>query len=187
MGKPSLYANYKLKDKALPLADYLKGNTSDSSIFCDVGVDNLLLVGHNHSVAQPTELLASPNMKALIAQISQDFDFAIIDAPPCDTLSDVTVLQQYADYILYVVRQDFAPVSRISDAVEDLCEQNEKLIGYVLNYTAETSSGYGKYGYGTYSYGKYGNGYYGKYGYGGKYGHYSKYLHTEQSEGPSEK
>ena len=57
-----------------------------------------------------------------------------MDAPPCDTLSDVTVLQQYADCILYVVRQDFAPVSKISNTVEDLCEQNEKLIGYVLNH-----------------------------------------------------
>ena len=185
--KPSLYTHYKLKDKMLPLADYLKGDASEHSVFCDVGVDNLLLVGHNQSVAQPTELLVSSNMKALIAQISQNFDFAIMDAPPCDTLSDVTVLQQYADCILYVVRQDFAPVSKISNTVEDLCEQNEKLIGYVLNYTAETASGYGKYGYGTYSYGKYGNGYYGKYGYGGKYDHHNKYFHTEQSEGPSEK
>ena len=185
--KPSLYEHYKLKNQKLLFADHLKGDASPGSVFCDVGVKNLSLVGHNQSVERPTELLASPDMQALIAQISQKFDYAIMDAPPCDTLADVTVLQQYADAILYVVRQDYAPVSRILSAVEDLCEQSEKLIGYVLNYTAETASGYGKYGYGSYSYGKYGNGYYGKYGYYEKYGHYSKYLHTEQSEGPSEK
>ena len=76
---------------------------------------------------------------------------------------------------------------RIQDAVEDLCEDDEKLLGYVLSFADATASGYGKYGYGTYSYGKYGNGYYGKYGYTKKYGYYSKYHFTEQSEGPSEK
>ena len=183
--RPSLYTQYHHKKKVFPLTDYLNGNGAPGATFYNM--DRLLLVGSHQSVEQPTQLLASPNMKALISEISQNFDFAIMDAPPCDTLADVTVLQQYADAIVYVVRQDYAPVPRILDAVEDLCEQNDKLVGYVLNYTAETASGYGKYGYGTYSYGKYGNGYYGKYGYGGKYGHYSKYFHTEQSEGPSEK
>ena len=118
---------------------------------------------------------------------AQEADFVILDAPPCDTLPDATVLMQYADRILYVVRQDYAPTPRIQDAVEDLCEDDEKLLGYVLSFADATASGYGKYGYGTYSYGKYGNGYYGKYGYTKKYGYYSKYHFTEQSEGPSEK
>jgi hypothetical protein len=72
--------------------------------------------------------------------------------------------------------------------VEELGEQDGKLVGYVLSFAAETASGYGKYGYGTYSYGKYGNGYYGKYGYNKNYDRYSiEDYHTEQSEGPSEK
>ena len=185
--QPSLYAHYNQKNKVLPLADCLQDNASESSGFYDVGADNLVLVGNSLPVKRPTEVLASPQMKALISRIAQKVDFVIMDAPPCEALSDATVLQQYADHILYVVRQDFASVSRIQDAVEDLCEEDEKLLGYVLSFTAATASGYGKYGYGTYSYGKYGNGYYGKYGYTKKYGHYSKYHHTEQSEGPSEK
>ena len=186
--KPSVHAQYSQKSKVLPLAEYLQGKIDESSMRYKVGADNLLLVGSSLPVEHPTELLVSPNMKALISQMSQKADIVIMDAPPCDTLSDVEVLQQYADRILYVVRQDFAPVSRIQDAVEELCEQDEKLVGYVLTFAAETATGYGKYGYGTYSYGKYGNGYYGKYGYHKKYGRYSgEYYYTEQSEGPSEK
>lgn len=186
--KPSLHAQYSQKNMVLPLVEYLQGNIDEGAMRHKVGVGNLLLVGSSLPVEHPTQLLDSSNMKALISQMSQKVDIVIMDAPPCDTLSDVEVLQQYADRILYVVRQDFAPVSRIQAAVEGLCEQDEKLIGYVLSFAAETASGYGKYGYGTYSYGKYGNGYYGKYGYNKKYGRYSgEYYYTEQSEGPSEK
>lgn len=186
--EPSLYAHYSQKSKMLPLAEYLQGNMDENSIPQKVGADNLLLVGNSLPVEHPTELLDSPNMKALISQISQKVDIVIMDAPPCDTLSDAVVLQQYADRILYVVRQDFAPISRIQAAVEELGEQDGKLVGYVLSFAAETASGYGKYGYGTYSYGKYGNGYYGKYGYNKNYDRYSiEDYHTEQSEGPSEK
>ena len=185
--KPSLYARHSQKNKVLSLADCLTDNADESAKLYALGTDNLLLLGNSVPVDYPTEVLANTNMQTLISQIAQKVDFLIMDAPPCDTLSDVTVLQQYADRILYVVRQDFAPVARIQAAVEELCEQDERLIGYVLSFADETASGYGKYGYGTYSYGKYGNGYYGKYGYARKYGHYSKYDYTEQSEGSSEK
>jgi hypothetical protein len=71
----------------------------------------------------------------------------------------------------------------VLDAAEELCATENKLMGYVLNGTAKTAQGYGKYGYGAYSYGKYGNGYYGHYGHYGR--GYHKYY--EEDEGPSDK
>ena len=185
--QPSLYARHHQKNKVWTLSECLAADADEGSQSGNVSTDNLLLVGNSLPIKHPTEVLASPQMKTLISRIAQEADFVILDAPPCDTLPDATVLMQYADRILYVVRQDYAPTPRIQDAVEDLCEDDEKLLGYVLSFADATASGYGKYGYGTYSYGKYGNGYYGKYGYTKKYGYYSKYHLTEQSEGPSEK
>ena len=141
---------------------------------------NLMLVGNTQPVQEPTVLLDSKKMESFIDSLAQKADCVIIDAPPCEVMSDVTVLQRYADRVLYVVRQDYARIPQITDAVEDLCTTENKLLGYVLNGTVKTAQGYGKYGYGTYSYGKYGNGYYGYYGKG-----YHKYY--EEDAGPSDK
>lgn len=177
--KPNLYRVFKIKGRKMPLEQVLRGAEERSCVMEKLDA-NLFLVGNTEPVAEPTVLLDSPQMEALIASIAKDADYVIIDAPPCDTMSDVAVLQRYCTKILYVVRQDYAQVQKVLDAVEELCATENKLMGYVLNGTAKTAQGYGKYGYGAYSYGKYGNGYYGHYGKG-----YHKYY--EEDEGPSEK
>lgn len=182
--RPSLYKALRCKDRALPMAAVLRGEAAVEALICDVGKQGLRLVGNSQAVDEPTVLLDSAPMQAMMDHLCARADYVVIDAPPCENLADVTVLQKYADGILYVVRQDYAPVERIVDTVESLENQACSLFGYVMNFAAHTAGGYGKYGYGAYGYGKYGNGYYGKYGH---YSRYSKYYHTEQAEGPSEK
>lgn len=182
--RPALHKMLKCGQQDLPMDEYLRGNADLESISCKTAVKKLTLVGNSHSVSEPTVLLESEAMKQLIQNLSDHADCVILDSPPCDFLSDVSVLEKYAHGILYVVRQDHAPLEKVVDTVQSLCDDESKLMGFVLNFAAKTAGGYGKYGYGAYSYGKYGNGYYGKYGH---YSKYSKYLNTEHLEGPSEK
>ena len=181
---PSLRKILKCTQDVAALEDYLKGNADLDAVTCKTAAKNLSLLGNLQSVQEPTVLLESEAMASLIQELDGQVDFVVLDSPPCDFLSDVTVLQKYAQRILYVVRQDHAPLEKVVDTVQSLSDDESKLIGFVLNFAAKTAGGYGKYGYGAYSYGKYGNGYYGKYGH---YGKYSKYANTEQVEGPSEK
>ena len=182
--KPSLYKLFKCGDQELPLEEYLRGEKPLDAVLCQTSVKRLTLVGNSKSVQEPTVLLASQTMKDMIAQLADNCDYVVLDAPPCESLSDVEVLQTYAQKIVYVVRQDYAPRDRIVDTVQQLTDEGSKLLGFTLNFAEKTVGGYGKYGYGAYSYGKYGNGYYGKYGH---YNHYNKYYQTEQREEPSEK
>lgn len=177
--KPSLYRHFQIRGRTMPLQEVLEGN-ADLECVVDTPAMKLTLVCNTQPVAEPTVLLDSPKMEQFIDALTQKADYVIIDAPPCDVMSDVTLLQRYADRVLYVVRQDYVQIQKITDAVENLCTTENKLLGYVLNGTARTARGYGKYGYGTYGYGKYGNGYYGHYGKG-----YHKYY--EENSGPSEK
>ena len=126
---------------------------------------NLVLVGNTQPAHDPTVLLDGPTWQTLMDHLRHQADVVIIDAPPCEALADVVLLQKYADRILYVVRQDCAEMDRIVDAVESLSKDEGELLGFVLNGATQSAGGYGKYGCGTYSYGKYGSGYYGKYDY----------------------
>lgn len=182
--KPSLYKLFKCRNTRLPMEDYLKGNGELSSLLHTTNIQGLTLVGNTEKVREPDVLLASQTMKDMIETLAENSDYVILDAPACDGLSDVAVLQHYAQQILYVTRQDYATKEQVVDAVGHLTDDESKLMGFVLNFAEKTSSGYGKYGYGAYSYGKYGNGYYGQYS---RYSRYSKYYHTDDVGGPSER
>ena len=170
--KPSLYKHYKLHDETLPLVSVLQEQAPVESVIHSADESHLTLVGNTQLTNDPMILLDSPIWQTLMDHLRQRADVVIIDAPPCETLADVLLLQKHADRILYVVRQDCVAMDRIVDTVEGLSKDEGKLLGFVLNGTVQSVGGYGKYGYGSYSYGKYGSGYYGKYGY---YHNYSKY------------
>ena len=81
-------------------------------------------------------------------------------------LADAGSYCEYADGVLMVVKQDWASESKVMDAVLDLPECGDKVIGCVLNMVktgfASYGYGYSSYGYGYGKYGRYQGGYYGK-------------------------
>ena len=177
--KPTLYRRYGYKNKEFRLEDVLRGQTSVDTVLCRRHSGGLALVMNSVPVEEPTVCIDSSAMEKMIEFFSAQADIVLIDTPPCAQLSDVSLYGQYADGVLYVVKQDRIAIRHIVDSVENLCGFENKLLGYVINGAEHISQGYGKYGYGKYSYGKYG---YGKYGSYGKYG-YSNYGEYENSSG----
>ncbi|MBO5868066.1 MAG: polysaccharide biosynthesis tyrosine autokinase [Oscillospiraceae bacterium] len=165
--RPALHHRYGFKQDTFSLEKVLEGQAPVDTVLRRRHNGNLTLVLNSVPMDDPTVGIDSSVMKQMIASFASQADVVIIDAPPCNQLSDASLYQQYADGILYVVQQERIPIRRIVDAAENLCSTENKLLGYVLNGAEQIVQGYGRYGYGKYSYGKYGN--YGKYGYG-KYG-----------------
>ena len=166
---PMLAERFGFKKKEMPFEEFLKGQAEEQEVFQFMHDSKICLVGNSVPVKYPTTLIDSPNMKKFIQQMSQEAEYLIIDTPPCYAMSDVALFQQYADTVLFVVRQDYATIGKIVNSIESVCAEENKTIGYVLNGAKEKACGYGKYSYGKYSYGKYGNGHYGRYKYGKQY------------------
>lgn len=101
------------------------------------------------------------------------FDYIIIDTPPAGDFEDSLVTNRCTDAILYVVKQDYAPKTKVLETMtmlhlDNVTENdNSKIIGYVFN---GVTGVLGEYDYNKYA--KYGYGYGAKYGYGKKYGAY---------------
>lgn len=106
-------------------------------------------------------------LEQLIERLRPDYDYIVLDTPPCGIISDAKFICRCADAIVYVVRHDYASRNQIVDSMQELADQKANLTGCVLNDTPAVSHskryGYGQYGYGKYGYGKTG---YKKYGYG---------------------
>ena len=180
--KPSLYRRFGVKQERMSLEAVLAGRESLDTVCVSRYDGKMTLVLNCVPVKNSTVVIDSAAMKDLIASFAAQADVVIIDVPPCDRLSDVSLYQQYADGILYVVQQDRIPINHIVDVAESLQDSESKLLGFVLNGAQQIPQGYGKYGYGTYSYGRYGR--YGNYGHYGRYGHYGE---TEQPTKTSER
>ena len=129
----------------------------------------------------PSELLASARMQALITALRGTYDYVILDTPPVDLVIDPVVLSPLSDGVLFVVKAEQSERGAVIHAVEQLEYAKARILGFVFNgMNAESGSGYGKYryrkygryGYGRYGYGRYG---YGRYSYGGYgYGYQSQ-------------
>lgn len=107
------------------------------------------------------KLLGTDMMQKLIEVLEKRADIVILDTAPSELLADTTVLAQFVDAALYVVKCDYAKKGRIRNGVQALSMSGIKIMGYVFNEDkSRRSSGYG-YGYGYKNYGGY-YGYYGK-------------------------
>ena len=108
----------------------------------------------------PSELLLRPAMTSLINGLRNEFACIVIDTPPLSLVADAFVLSTYADHTLYVIRQDFTPISALQ-WLDDFYQMGKlSNISILFNDLRKTGFGYGYGGYG-YGYG-YGYSYYGK-------------------------
>lgn len=157
---PSLGTLVGAKEVKKGITDVLNGKSAvgDTIVYhTEYKIDMLL---GRKAVSNASELLSSRRMQKLVDEVADYYDYIIVDTPPAAMLSDASMVAAYMDAMLYVIRQDFAKVSYISEGIGLLSDSDIYVMGCVLN-CAEP--GLGRYGYGKYGYGKYG---YGRYGYG---------------------
>ncbi len=83
----------------------------------------------------PQQVLQSGRTKELITQLSDCFDWVIIDSPPVLPVADANLWARIADGTLLVVREGKTPKRALERALEGL--DNPKLLGVVLNDAAD--------------------------------------------------
>lgn len=139
---------------------------------------NLYILADQTPANNPSELLSMKITEEIINSLRSEFDYIIIDTAPASVVTDASIISGFADAAILVVREDFAPFSKIRMSAEDIDQNGAEIVGCVFNgdtkATIRTRKGsrYGRYGYGKYGYGKYGYG--SKYGYGYGYGYGAK-------------
>jgi len=133
------------------LADYLQGERRESEVIQRGTEDGLFFISAGKHVTHPAELIASNKFKRLLDNVSDLFDWVILDSPPTVPVSDASVLAHMCDGVLFVVRGGSTPAEVCSKGCREL--QNAPLIGVVLNAVKESGSSDPYYGYGTTGYG----------------------------------
>ena len=103
----------------------------------------------------PSELLGSERMHALLDRCAEIFDVIVIDLPPIGVVTDALVISQWTDGLIAVVRQNYTERKALNACMYQVNKLGAKFLGFVMTDAAVGESSYKRYG-------KYGH----KYGYG---------------------
>ena len=106
----------------------------------------------------PSELLSSRRMAALLNRLSKSFDYVVVDLPPVGAVIDAVSVAKLVDGMIVVIRENTCPRNLLSECVGQLNYAGIKILGFVVNGALEGSSKKYQYkngyGYGGYYYGK---------------------------------
>ena len=129
--KPSIHKKFGLSNTA-GLSDVIVGK-EDISIVGHRYNENLTVLTSGKIPPNPSEMLASKSMKALIDALKSVFDCVILDTPPVQAVTDAQILSTRADGTLLVVRAEKTKKESVLNSVNLLKKVNANIIGTVLN------------------------------------------------------
>jgi capsular exopolysaccharide synthesis family protein len=118
------------------------------------GVPNLHVVTSGPTPPNPSELLGSARMRAVIAAMRQRFHYVVIDTPPVNAVTDPTVIAPAVDGVVLIAethRTTYPGLAHARDAIERV---GGHVLGVVVNKVRADRAGYYE-GY-HYYYGYYG-------------------------------
>lgn len=169
---------------SLGIVDVITGGCSLQDAIVKTKKNGLYVLPGTIPVNNASELMGSKQLADLVGALEKIFDYVVIDAPPVGIVSDALEMKDYVGGLVFVVRQDYAKVSKILDSISLFGYSKIKILGCIFNMASGVLStrGYGRYGYNSYGgYGSYGSYGYGRYGYG-QYGDYYGSEENSQAE-----
>ncbi len=95
-------------------------------------VEGLFLLARGALPSNPTDLLASERMRAVLHTLREHFDLVLLDSPPAIAVSDAAVLAVQCDGVILVLRAYKTPPAAVQRAIERLETVGSRILGTVL-------------------------------------------------------
>lgn len=147
------------------LADYLAGFAGLKDIIRTREDLHLDYISSGHIPPNPAELLSSSKMEEMLSELSESYDYILIDTPPVTVVADALVLAKLVSGVLVIAKQKQTPHDALKKTMASLEFAEAKVLGFLINETVQEKRYYSK------KYYKYGYKYGYRYGYGYGYGY----------------
>jgi len=140
--KPRIHKSLGFEPSA-GLAEILLQQCSFDDAVLKVEGINLDVLAVRNPPSNPSELLASGEMRSLLDEVTRRYDRVILDTPATLGLPDAKTVSELCDGLVVVVRADVTPREDVQAALDIL--DRRRVLGLVLNGTELDRRQYGYY------------------------------------------
>jgi len=96
-------------------------------------ISNLHILTRGVVPPNPSELIDSSNMKQLIKMFKEVYDIIIIDAPPCNLVTDSVILSTMIDSTVLIASAEKTKINELQDLNKAIQRVGGNVIGVILN------------------------------------------------------
>jgi capsular exopolysaccharide synthesis family protein len=131
------------------VSSFLSGNAPAEDLIQDTMVPNLFAITSGPVPPNPSELLASSALDALMKSLEElgPFDHVFFDSPPLLQMADAVLLADRMEATVIVAREGRTVNASLASGVRRLRQSRARILGAVLNAVVEKFGGYYYYRY----------------------------------------
>ncbi|MDO4899166.1 polysaccharide biosynthesis tyrosine autokinase [Actinomyces sp.] len=129
---PALAETFGVDADASGLSQLLAGEVSVDEVMTEASIPGLEFIPAGRTLSNPSELLASSRMAALIAELEAD-RIVVIDSPPVLDYADAAIMAERAGGVLLVARAGRTTVNDLQEAILAIEQGGGTVAGVVLN------------------------------------------------------
>lgn len=121
------------------LANYLAATKSDAEIdeidkyIQKTEVEDLYVIPAGNVPPNPSELLITPQMVNLLHKLSNKCDIVIVDAPPCELVTDAAILSRIVDSTVIVTAHKYTKKANLQKTIKSIRNVGGNIAGVILN------------------------------------------------------
>ncbi|MBW8332446.1 MAG: polysaccharide biosynthesis tyrosine autokinase [Prolixibacteraceae bacterium] len=157
MRKPRLHKVFKLPNEK-GLSTYLIGNDSIDQVIISTFIENLSLLPSGPIPPNPAEILNKPEMKILLDEVCNQFDYIIIDNAPTSMVTDGHIVSHFSDLNIFILRYGISHKHQIEIINQYVDQKTIGNVAILVNDIKMNAFGHSYYKY--YQYEAYQNTYY---------------------------
>lgn len=146
MRKPTLHHTFNLNNH-IGLSNLLVGKGELEQSVRGSGIDGLELLTSGQIPHNPAELLDSPMLDSLMAEMKQRYDLIIFDSPPILSVTDSKILANKCDGTVLVVNTGKTEKQSALKARDSLATAKAFIVGVVMNNYKMSKDHYYSYDY----------------------------------------
>ena len=132
MRRPSVCTTLELPMEP-GLSEVLSGGIEETPVHKSVLHENMDVLLSGRIPPNPSELIGSHGMEALLEKCKEIYDYVILDMPPVMSVSDPVVASRYISGMIIVVRHEKTGKRELAETIRQLEYVNVKILGFVYN------------------------------------------------------
>ncbi|MDD4440057.1 MAG: polysaccharide biosynthesis tyrosine autokinase [Tissierellia bacterium] len=129
--KPTVHKQFKLSNK-IGLTDLLM-KKDDYKAYLQNIYPGLDVLTTGMIPANPAEIINSRALKELIKEVSADYDYILLDAPPVMLVSDPIIISTFSNAVILAIEHGKTEKELAKKAVNSLKQVDANIIGAVFN------------------------------------------------------